>query len=643
MKIQQFNGGLNTRLAPQMLELNQGVEFSNIDIATGTLTPLKDKLATTITTEQYAEYYDAGDEWISSSVPTEYLEFQGKLYWTDGGVPKKYFNGEEDRLGIVRPTSKVNLSGQSVINPLTEFTTENLISTGGNLPYGDLDYLIVNERDGIQAAPFEYTVYASSTASARASGEIIDLDFLGYYNLKTRKRSNSITTLIGNNRSVRFSAFKGQLGDAASIYRRYNDIWYKVGEITSLSGVVVDDVEDISANDELNLDEFSAFNSTYQYVYTYYNINDGTESAPSPVSDELEIDSGVIQVSNIRASSDSQVTNIKLYRVGSNITEFSLVAQLNNVNQTYLDELKDSEIVGDLLESDNYYEAPTGLRFLSESYAMLFGAIGPSLRFTPIGRPNAWPPEYVIEFDANITGIGAVANGILVMTRTATYIVTGTGPLSLAQQPLRGDQGCISFSSIQEVTKGMICWASADGLCVSSGNNVEVITKNLLGKINLSPVSSAVVDEVYYCLNSDGTTLVWDFRFSPTFYNLNLGVSQLSVAQSELYGWEAGTQHLMFQGENSLEYLYKSPRYTEGSLTLPKTYKKFYFSHNGDIIINILINDLPVVTNKALTGKDVTEVMVPQDKQRGEYVQFEISGTGELLEIEYTASVNRSG
>ena len=641
MKIQQFNGGLNTRLAPQMLELTQSTELTNVDVTKGILTPIKDKAPTEIVTEQYAVYYDAGDEWISSTQQTEYLEFQGNLYWTDGTQPKKYRNGVANNLGIAPPTTVPFVDNIASAPPIREFTTENLIGSGGDLPYQDLEYLLVNEENGVYTRPYKFTVYASSTSAVRASGALLELSEDGFYS-GYDFRGNFITTLVGSDRSVQFSSFKGVVADKAKIFRYYNNTWHKVGEITSLFDTILDDVEDISLNEVLDLDTFSAFNGTYQYTYTYYNENDGTESAPVRPTKERDIDSGAIELSFLFSSSDPQVTHKRIYRVGGNVTQFTLVDEIPDSQTTYVDSKKDSELVGDLLESDNYYEAPTNLRFLSESYAMLFGAVGPTLRFTPVGKPNAWPPEYSIEFDSDITGLGPVANGLLVMTKYATFIVTGTGPLSLAQQTLRGDQGCIDHRSVQQVTRGMLCWASADGLCVSSGNNVEVITKNMLGRVELSPVSSAVVDEVYYCLNSDGTTLVWDFRFKPTFYNLNLGVSSLAVANSQLYGWQSGIQHLMFKGENKLDILYKSPRFIEGSMTLPKTYKKFYFSHKGDIIINILIDDI-VVATKNLTGKDTTEVMVPQAKQRGYYVQFEVQGTGDLLEIEYTASVNRSG
>ena len=641
MKLQLFNGGLSTRLAPNLIQPNQGVQYSNIDVTKGTLSPVKDKASTSITTDKYAVFYDAGNEWVSSDVETDFVEFQGRLYATDGVQPTKRFNGVTENLGIVKPYFPPVLESLDSADIVDEFTIESKIATGGDLPYSDLQYMIVNISNNTKAAPYEFTVYGGSTTSARAQGALLTLDERGFYG-KDIFFGSPITTLIGSNRAIEFSEFKGNIGDSCTLYRYYNKVWREVGTITSFSSTIVDDTEDISANNELDLDTFSAFNGTYQYVYTYYNSNDGTESAPSSLSNELEVNSGTIRIQNLYESTDPQVTNMRVYRVGANLTQFTLVETLPNVTTPYIDILKDSEVSGELLESDNYYEAPSNLRYLSESYAMLFGAVDSTLRFTPIGKPNAWPPEFSIEFDSPITGLGSAANGLLVFTRTSSHIVTGTGPTSLAQQPLRGDQGCIAHSSIQEVTEGMLCWASTDGLCVSSGNNVQVITKNTLGKVELDPVSSAVVDEVYYCLESTGSTLVWDFRFEPIFYRLELGVEQFAVASSELYGWLGGSQYLMFGSDSNLSYSFKSAEFTEGARTKEKCYKKFYFSHKGDIIINISIND-SVVTTKALTGNDTTEVSVPQASQRGFTVQFDVSGTGELLEVEYTASVNRNG
>lgn len=632
MKLQTFDGGVANRLVPQLLNLNQGVIYENIDNAKGILTPVKNKLPTGILLDLYNYYYVAGDEWLSSARPTDYLEFQRKMYLTDRvNPPQKYSNETYNNLGIVKPISTPIINNTSSATPLEDITILNKTDSG-DLPAADFDYLLFNVKDGIYSTPFKFTVYASSTESTRASGEVIS------FNETTRFGRNSIITADDpTNRAVEFKDLKGDFKDSAKLYRWYDGAWRLVFEFTSKSDTFIDAIYDVSTKVELDEDNISRFNGTYQYVYTYYNADDGTESAPSSISKELEVDSGSIQVSLLNNSTDSQVTTKRLYRLGGNITQFTLVTELELSVTTFVDTLSDIDLDGRLLESDNYYEAPKGLQFLSESYAMLFGAVGSTLRFTPIGKPNAWPPEYSLQFESDITGLGPVANGVLVFTRTKTYIVTGTGPTSLAQQSLRGDQGCIAFESIAEAFEGTLIWASEDGLCTSSGNNVTSLTKNFLGEIKLDPISSVVHDEVYYCQNRDGSILAWDYRFQTIPKYLNLGTESLSVALGELYGYSKGELYSLYKDSTNTTFKYKSPRFVEGSFSMNKTYKKVYVRSEGDIIIDIIIDD-EVVARYVLTSKDTHQLQVPQQQQRGYSIQFNIEGTGTVHEIEYTAS-----
>jgi len=66
---------------------------------------------------------------------------------------------------------------------------------------------------------------------------------------------------------------------------------------------------------------------TVQYVYTYYNNTDGTESMPSPITSEVAVVAQQTAVS-VTASVDPQVTNIVIYRIGGNLTAFTKVAEL---------------------------------------------------------------------------------------------------------------------------------------------------------------------------------------------------------------------------------------------------------------------------------------------------------------------------
>jgi len=644
MKIQQFNGGQSSRLRPQYIGQNEAVDYTNIDNALGTLAPVKDKLATDIVVQQYHEFFISEQEWLSAAVPTDFLEFQQTMYSTDGVTrPQKYKNGAYNNLGIVKPVAAPVLVNTDSVATVTDFSASNLVSTlgtYGDLPISDLRYRLVNVKNGRYSKVLEYTAKASTTASMRITSEVLSKAASTVPVAKSAVEDPA----GGYDRSILFSDVKGETADSVIFFRYYKGIWRKaftmslpdVGPIQNF----LDDVEDISANDEFDSDLVGDFDGTYQYVYTHYNNDDGTESAPSAVSEELEAESGIIDISGMSVSADPQVTHKRLYRVGGNIAEFTMVVQLDNAVTVYADSLGDTQLDGRLLESDNYTEAPTGLRFLTESFAMLFGAVGNTLRFTPIAVPDAWPPEYSIQFNAPVTGIGPVANGILVFTTYRTFLITGTGPLSLSQQPLSGDQGCVNHTSIQEIGPALI-WASVEGLCMSAGNSVTNITKDKLGKIALDPVDSEVDDEVYYCHNADGTTLAADFRFGTIFKYLNLAISTISYANGNLYGWQDDVLYKLFESNNDLSLSYLSPRFIEGSVTEEKTYKKLHIYSKGDIILNIIINDIEVAT-KTLTGEDDFQFQVPQDKQRGNFVQFKITGTGEVYEYEYIAGRERN-
>ena len=158
-----------------------------------------------------------------------------------------------------------------------------------------------------------------------------------------------------------------------------------------------------------------SLSGTYQYCYTYYNDNDGTESAQSVYSDEETFIGFQVTV---EASADPQVTNIRLYRLGGALSSMTLVTTLTNTNQTYTDIVADVDIAGNVvLDAYNNQPAPTGLTHLIEANAMLFGSIGAKLYYSEIAEPNYWSTFNFIDVDSDITGIGAVSNGLLVFTK----------------------------------------------------------------------------------------------------------------------------------------------------------------------------------------------------------------------------------
>ena len=74
MKLQIFNGGLNTRLAPHLIGVNEGLTFSNIDVTDATLSPVKKRSLTGLTLNKYAHYFENESAWVSSTINRDYVE-----------------------------------------------------------------------------------------------------------------------------------------------------------------------------------------------------------------------------------------------------------------------------------------------------------------------------------------------------------------------------------------------------------------------------------------------------------------------------------------------------------------------------------------------------------------------------------------
>ena len=490
MKLQVFNGGKNTRLAPHLIGINEGITYSNIDIESGPLKPVKKRSSIALAIDKYAHYFIAKDEWVSSVINRDYVEYQEKLYWTeDNSIPQIYDGTNTYNLGIAQPITLPTLA---------------------------------------------------------------------------------------------------------------------IGAAGVLTG-------------------------TYTYLYTYYSSATGVESGPSFLA-EITVATDQVNLSNILVSADPQVTHRRIYRVGGALTEFTLVATINNSASTYVDNIADTAVDGRLLEAADYLQAKFGAQYLTEAYAMMFYAVRDKLYFTPVGKPWAWPEEFFIDLPLPITGIGIVENGIIVHTIQRTYIVTGNTPETLSKYVLSRTQGCKKHKSISEI-EGTLLWLSNDGICVSAGGPPKVISRGKLGKVTVDPIVAVTLDNVYYLQHTTGS-LVYDLRYGEVYNDFNLGNTYLTVGNDKIYGFFSDQYFELFQGDEFETFTYLSPVFLDGSYTERKNYKTFYLHSEGQIDITIYVNG-NAINSWNLTTTDAHELDIKQEYKNGYSVQFLISGTGTVNELNY--------
>lgn len=222
---------------------------------------------------------------------------------------------------------------------------------------------------------------------------------------------------------------------------------------------------------------------TRVYVDTYVN-NQGRESAPG-VAATLVCNAGsTATLSSLDVTSYSGYPDVTLRRIycstdGGDYLE--VVEQLIG-STTATDNL----VRGDVLQSGGDVDKPawemppadlTGLIGLWNG--MLGGFTGKTYAVSFPNKPWAWPVEYQETLPDDIVGTGKWLQNWLILTTSQPYLVTGSSPLSLSNQPISFQQSCVSKRSIVGMGHG-VCWAGPTGLCYVGQDGAKIITEGIL-------------------------------------------------------------------------------------------------------------------------------------------------------------------
>jgi len=493
VKLNLFNGGLNIRQAPELIKPNEAQVCSNIKFESGQLENTLGLAATSVTATTKPHYFLTENVWMPNGDTRSYVEYQGKLYWSDGLLAKKHALGVTQDLGIAAPT---------------------------------------------------------------------------------------VVTAVPN----------------------------------LVAGVLT---------------------GTLQYVYTYYNVDDGTESQPSPISPDVTVTNSQVDIS-VTASLDTQVTHIRIYRIGATLLSFTRLVELPNATAVHTDNVADSSLATLQLNSSLNGKAPANLQYLTYSSGTFFGAVGNKLYFShDIGNPNYWPETNYLDFRTPITALAMSSAGLLVFSRYQTHLVTGTSASNFVNYLVSGDQGCISHNTVASMG-GSVIFLSTDGICTASGSLVTVVSKFKLGKQLYSPVNAVVFDEEYLCQLTDGSIIALDLRYEPAMETYDFQTNWLVVANDTLYGAAAAGLFEMFAGA-AVAYTYVTGELTEQRISELKTYDDIYFYVTGTHTVKVFINNVLVATKVIVGAAKPQHLAIPQAKQRGSSIRFELTGIGIVKEIEYVA------
>ncbi len=412
---------------------------------------------------------------------------------------------------------------------------------------------------------------------------------------------------------------------------------------------------------ESDVDKLSG---SINYVYTYFDPVSLSESPPSKPSNTLDFiaaDEGKrAKVTNLTPSPDGLQT--RLYRIGGSQTVYTLVDTLVIGVNDYTDDKTYVEIQGGLLDTIRAYPPPTGLMYLSAHQGRFFGSVGATLYFTPIGKPDSWYLLDQLVFDDNITAVVSVTNGLLVMAKYKTWLVTGNNIMNFSIHLLSEEEGCLSFASVA-VQSGTAIWLSADGFNMSNGGRLDNLSLNKIGRIGeLDPYGAVVVDKRYVMsfntnlypsdtlfpseslhpadmiteagIGLPAGAMVIDFTLSPPAFSTikDDTMGYVTEADNDVYQIDNSvtTPSLSksFQGSKSRPIEVLTPLYTEGSIGMLKRYEKIRVVYLGTGTIKAFDSEGRKYVEQELdsTRKKSEWVNIPVGFNSGYGIQIEVKG-----------------
>jgi hypothetical protein len=221
------------------------------------------------------------------------------------------------------------------------------------------------------------------------------------------------------------------------------------------------------------------------YTYTYVTAQ-GDESAPAPVSNQVECKTDdTLSIANIAAppSGSYGIDRIRFYRTQSGAegaTEFYFLREeLATVTAT----TDDGRTLGEILATDAWLPPPATLTNLTAMWnGMAAGIVAAegSVRYCIAYKPYAWPIAYeTLTPNAKAVALVVYGQRLLILTNGKPVLVAGSGPDALDEQPLEFSQACASARSAVGVGHGAI-WASPDGLAYFGDGGAKLLTAGIL-------------------------------------------------------------------------------------------------------------------------------------------------------------------
>lgn len=379
---------------------------------------------------------------------------------------------------------------------------------------------------------------------------------------------------------------------------------------------------------------------TYYYKYTYVRKSGSTlvaESNPSPISLVLSITDNLVNVT-WTASSDSQVTHVRLYRTLNNGSgdDYFYVAEQAIGDVTYDDTSIDSAL-GTQIQIDNDPPPATSLNCITGpgAFGRMFVATSNKLYFSKAQRPESFPALNYIEVGVpNYPILNAIDwYGVIYMfTRIAVYQLQGSDENTFYPVKTMVSRGLVARNAIVATDTGII-YLGYDGIYMFNGQNEVKLTGAKVDPLfrgetvnGISPINQSYLSTcwmIYFkgklflgypsgIATSPNMVLVLDTekkKFAIYDYSLTITSAFVDEANSRLlFGASTGTIWIAETGENdgggAFTFKVRSKEFASLEKVSPSVARYDIYNEGGNTVTVKYLDDTVSRFTHTLTDSD---------------------------------------
>ncbi len=466
---------------------------------------------------------------------------------------------------------------QSRVCDITNANPTVITVNGHGLIVGDKVAFTVSSGGGLPTGLSEGTSYFVSSVPTSDTFQISTT--FGGSSIGTTSAGTGTFTLLSNGPDDgKYSLYR--IGGTSAIFKKAFNIFYK--DTFNASATINSQTVTIAVSN------LPATGTVYAIFYAYTGLT-YTEGSTYSASDAHETKRLTLDASanNFKITSNTTIhkvdiilyientseTDDRVYRITGDLGASINIHGTAVTNAHVLDFTPDRNLI-DIEPITDAGLPPSGLKHLTEVNNFLFGSKGKRLHISSYGRPNNWPLDGFLDFDANITALTPRGGECVVFTEFGIFRVYGNAHNAMRKVKVPTTEGVESgfFKCVANI-KDNIVYKSQSGISIFNGRDVNVLTQPVLSSFsppNATGInnSGGVLEDVYFLLSDSGEGFRIDFKFGNAKLSkttLNAGNLYYRGLVNKLY-----TPDGFIGGGSNLTYSFQTRDFTLGNIDTEK-------------------------------------------------------------------------